>query len=96
MVVPEHDQGALKRPHEGPQRPQQGLRKLGFPQGKRRFPQTMPKISYRVKKTCKKERAETMLKKRPKNLAQKPLLKALKRLNLTTCLLDFDDFRKTS
>lgn len=96
MVVPEHDQGALQRPHEGPQRPQQGLRKLGFPWGKRRFPQTMPKISYRVEKTCKKERAETMLKKRPKNLAQKPLLKALKRLNFITFLLVFDDFRKTS
>ena len=55
----------------------------------------MPKISYRVEKTCKKERAETMLKKRPKNLAQL-LLKALKRLNFITFLLVFDDFRKTN
>ena len=96
MKAPKHDQRALKRPHERPQTAQQGLRKLGFPLGKRRFPQTMPKISYRVEKTCKKERAETMLKKRPKNLAQKPLLKALKRLNFITFLLVFDDFRKTS
>ena len=56
----------------------------------------MPKISYRVEKTCKKERAETMLKKRPKNLAQKPLLKALNRLNFIIFILVFDDFRKTS
>jgi hypothetical protein len=56
----------------------------------------MAKISYRVEKTCKEERAETMLKKRPKNLAQKPLLKALKRLNFIIFLLVFDDFRKTS
>ena len=54
----------------------------------------MPKISYRVEKTCNKERAETMLKKRPKNLAQKPLLKALKRLNFIIFLKVFDDFRK--
>ena len=54
----------------------------------------MAKISYRVEKTCKEERAETMLKKRPKNLAQKPRLKALKRLNFITFLLVFDDFRK--
>jgi hypothetical protein len=49
----------------------------------------MAKISYRVEKTCKEERAETMLKKRPKNLAQKPLLKALKRLNFFTFSIGF-------
>ena len=56
----------------------------------------MPKMSYRVEKTCKKKRAETMLKKRTKNLAQEPLLKALKRLNFIILLLVFDDFIKTS
>ena len=83
-------------PTKGPRGPNRASESLVFPQGKRRFPQTMPKISYRVEKTCKKERAETMLKKRPKNLAQKPLLKALKRLSFITFLLVFDDFRKTS
>jgi len=34
--------------------------------------------------------------KEPKNLAQKPLLKALKRLNFITSPWVFDDFRKTS
>ena len=96
MVVPEHDQRALKRPHEGPQRAQQGLRKLGFRLGKRRFPQTVPKISSGLEEKCKKEHAETKLKKRPKKLGRKPVLKALKRLNLITFLLAFDDFRNTS
>jgi hypothetical protein len=72
--------------HEGPQRAQQGLRKLSFPMGKGRFPQTVPKISSGLEEKCKKECAETKLKKRPKKLGRKPVLKALKRLNLITFL----------
>jgi hypothetical protein len=92
--------GPRARPRSAPEAPRRapeaptGPQKAWFSVRTTKVSANDGQISYRVEKTCKKERAETMLKKRPKNLAQKPLLKAVKRLNFITFLLVFDDFRK--
>ena len=65
-----------------------------FPRENEGFRKRCPKSVMELRK-CKTERAETKLKKRPKKLLRKPVLKALRRLNLITVLLVYD-FRKMS
>jgi hypothetical protein len=86
---PKHDQRALKRPHEGPPKARQGLRNVGFPSGKPRFTQTVPRVSVECMKIGRSSVPKRGSERDPKKLISKPLFDALKMLNLMTFIMGF-------